>query len=329
MAITSGFFDSVDGDRTYDADQMSKYFDGLVSNGVYESVGGRLCVRPANEGLAVTVDTGRAIINSRWIENDASVTLQLDAADVAKNRADAICLRLDLNARTISLAIKKGTPTSGSPMLPEITRNDEVYELYLASVRVDAGAVEPSAITDLRPSTMCGWVTGIVQQVNTSDLFNQWYLAYAQQFAEFNEFIAEKEAAFNQWFSTLTQDLVVETGVIKMQNATYAAAGSDEVIVSVGNLRDYNPDADILFVYVDGLHYTEGVDYVQDTQKIGSTTFKTIKLIDKTFTKRSQVTFIVLRNSVGESVIQAGNATIMYQGIDDINVGRADFTEVE
>ena len=29
MAITYGFFNSVDGDRKYNAEQMSTYFDGL------------------------------------------------------------------------------------------------------------------------------------------------------------------------------------------------------------------------------------------------------------------------------------------------------------
>ena len=328
MAITSGFFDSVNGDRLYDADQMSKYFDGLVSDGVYESIGGRFCVRPSS-GMAVDVDSGRAIIQSRWVENDDHVILDLDPADMTKNRADAICLRLDLTARNISLVVKKGEPTSGSPIAPGATRNDTVYELLLASVRIDAGATAPTTITDLRPSTMCGWVTGVVQQVNTSDLFNQYLIAYGRQFAEFEQFITEKETAFNEWFRTLTQDLVVQTGVTKIVSFTYVPATADEAIVNVGNLKDYDPDTDILSVFVDGIHWTEGLEYEKSTQQIGPQIFYTIKLLGgKTFGKRSQITYEVLRNVVGETVIEAGSASMIYAGIVEDTVGDADFTEV-
>ena len=66
MAITYGYFNSVNGDRTYNADQMSEYFDGLVSNGVYESVGGALQVT-AGSGMTVNVASGRGIINCKWL----------------------------------------------------------------------------------------------------------------------------------------------------------------------------------------------------------------------------------------------------------------------
>ena len=62
MSVTYGFFNSVNGDRVYNADQMSEYFNELVSNGVYESVGGALQVVP-NTGMNVNVKTGRGIID--------------------------------------------------------------------------------------------------------------------------------------------------------------------------------------------------------------------------------------------------------------------------
>ena len=34
MAITSGFFNSVNDDRPYNAEQMTLYFEGLISNGI-------------------------------------------------------------------------------------------------------------------------------------------------------------------------------------------------------------------------------------------------------------------------------------------------------
>ena len=62
MAITYGFFNAIkqsDGtyDRTYNADQMSTYFEGLVSDGVYESVDDAMQVL-AGTGMQVQVGAG-------------------------------------------------------------------------------------------------------------------------------------------------------------------------------------------------------------------------------------------------------------------------------
>ena len=261
MAITSGFFDSVSGDRTYDADQMSNYFDGLVSNGVYETIGDRFLVSSANNGMNINVGSGRAIIQSHWVKNDSSTVLTLDPSDVQLNRIDAIVLRLDTSAREITLTVKKGTAVSGSPSMPTITQNDTVYELYLASVYVAKGATQPTSITDLRPSSYCGWVTGIITQVNTADLFNQWQNAYSQQYAEFDAYMAAKQAEFETWYSNLTSQLRVDTTIHRYQNSyqiTTAQANAKKYPVGIS---EYNADEDILFVIVDGIIMTEGVDY--------------------------------------------------------------------
>ena len=34
MSLTSGFYNSLDGDRTYNAEQMSELFDGIINDGI-------------------------------------------------------------------------------------------------------------------------------------------------------------------------------------------------------------------------------------------------------------------------------------------------------
>lgn len=325
MAITSGFFDSVDGDRTYDADQMSNYFDGLVSNGVYENIGDRFIVRSAFNGMNITVGAGRAIIQSHWVKNDATATLTLDPSDVQLNRIDVVVLRLDNDARDISLVVKKGTGATGTPTMPDITRTESVYELYLAAVYISKGASQPTSITDLRPSSYCGWVTGIIQQVDTSDLFNQWLLAYADQYEMFKTFIDEKTAAFNEWFSTLTKDLVVQAGIIKLQHTEWVSASSNSARIDRGELADYNEESDILFVYVDGVFFVEGIDYEQVT----ISGWKLIRLLNgKQFGRESKVTFIVLRNTPMLMPTVTGDATTIIDGVANSIVGSAESLEV-
>lgn len=300
MAITSGFFDSVSGDRTYNAEQMSSYFDGLVSDGVFENVGDRLLVSPAPSGLAVTVASGRALIQCHWFKNDSVEVVNLDPADIAMNRIDAICLRLDLTARQISLTVKKGTAVAGNPTIPEITHEGSVYELYLAAVLVNRGATTPSAVTDLRASSYCGWVTGLIHQVDTSDLFAQWQAAYEAQFAAFASFIALKEAAFNVWFENLTEELTVQTGIVKLQHRSHVSGGSNSAPVGV---EGFNPREDILLVYVNGIFYAEGLDYeIVNVPLINPPYIVRLKG-GKTFSQASDVDCVVLRNEIGNTVL--------------------------
>ena len=39
MSVTSGFFNSLHGDRRYNAEQMSAIFDGIINDGVFANIG--------------------------------------------------------------------------------------------------------------------------------------------------------------------------------------------------------------------------------------------------------------------------------------------------
>lgn len=301
MAITSGFFDSINGDRLYTAEEMSSYFDGIVSDGVYESVGGRFNVTAGN-GLTINVADGRAIIQSHWIKNDAQYSITLDPADIQLGRIDAIALRLDKENRFISLYAKKGTPAS-SPQMPEITRTDTVWELYIALVYIAKGATQPTLITDLRPSIYCGWVTGVVQQVNTADLFDGWNAAYQAQYAKFDAYMDAKMQAFNEWFETLTKQLTVQTGVTKYEYRQTVGPGSSAATVDI---PEYDMQADVLLVFVDGAYVTERYDYtIKPPTRIWPYPAVTFR---QAFTKSTKITMVVLKNVPGENVISVGAA---------------------
>ena len=112
MAITYGFFNAIkqsDGtyDRMYNADQMSTYFEGLISDGIYESVDDGMQVLAASD-MQVQVGAGRAVIGSRWLKNTAAYPIILNRAHVTLNRYTAIIIRLDLSARTIEITTKDG-----------------------------------------------------------------------------------------------------------------------------------------------------------------------------------------------------------------------------
>lgn len=193
MAINYGFFNSVGGDRKYNADDISNYFLKLISNGVFATPANAMQVT-ASAGMTVTVSAGWGFINCKWVENTAPYMLTLDAADVVLNRIDRIVIRLDASnaTRSIVIAVKKGQLNS-EPTPPTLERvAGGVWELSLAQIAVDAGATEitQADITDERGDTeLCGYVTGLIDQIDTTGLFIQY------------------NAAFNAWFEAIKGQL--------------------------------------------------------------------------------------------------------------------------
>lgn len=180
MALTFGFFDaaydsSTDTyDRTYSAEQMSLYFKGLVSDGVIANVGSMLAVSPRS-GMSVQVGTGRMFIDSRWLQNDAAYNVTIQAAHATLNRKDIIVARLDYSGRAIGIIAKTGT-AAASPAAPSVVRNSTYFEMELAEIYIKAGATAITAanITDKRADTsVCGYVTGLVDQIKTSGMWAQ------------------------------------------------------------------------------------------------------------------------------------------------------------
>ena len=157
MAVTYGFFNSVNGDRKYNAEQMSEYFRGIINEGVYQHLDGGLAVT-AGTGLAVNVAAGRAIIQNRWVQNSAAMSLTIAAASETYARKDAVVIRLNWSSRAISIAVKTGTPAA-SPVAPSMTRNSTTYEMALAYVNVAANATSVTVTDKRSDSTVCGWVT--------------------------------------------------------------------------------------------------------------------------------------------------------------------------
>lgn len=292
MAVTYGFFNSQNGDRTYDADQMSEYFDGLVSNGVYESVGGALRV-VASTGMEVNVQTGRAIINCKWINNSSVNTLTITGSHPTLNRWTAVVLRLDIVNRLIAITTKDGTNAS-EPVKPTMQNDGTMVELCLAYIYVAAGAtsISQADISDMRGSSLCGWVTGLIEQVDTSTLFAQYQAAYAAYYAQMT-------AAFDAWFSTLTEELNVETYV---QHFRKHNEYTSSVTTTTLDMTGYTYSADdIIQVYINGLYGVLGVDYTINTSG-------TYPVISTTATASgTEIDVLVLKSKIGFNTLVGSN----------------------
>lgn len=302
MAITYGFFNSINHDRVYDAAQITEYFDGLVSDGVYESVGGAMQVQAAT-GMNVNVQTGRAIIDCRWIKNDAVATLPITAAHVTLARYTAVMIRLDYSARTIALVTVDGTPAS-SPVKPTPTATATVKDLVLAYLYIPAGAttIPQANIQDQRGTSLCGWVTGLIKQVDTSQLFAQWQDAC-------QAFYDEMTAGFDAWFDTLTSKLSIDTYIQQYRKDTVLDEGTNVIPLDMGNYA-YD-QSDIIHVYINGLMSVPGTDYTLDT----TNTVATVTPIAEE--AGTAVTIIVLRSRIGYYVAETADGYILTTSEND------------
>lgn len=191
MAFTCGFFNSENGDRKYNAEQMSSIFDGIIADGVFTTIGDHLAVS-AGTGMQVLVGTGKAWFDHTWNVNDAAYPLAIAASDVTLSRIDAIVLETNHSdsVRLNKLRVVQGTVAS-SPAKPTLTNSEKVHQHPLAWVTVAPGVTQiaASAIENAVGTSACPFVTGIIETTSIDDLFNQW------------------NGEFDEWFDNLKAQL--------------------------------------------------------------------------------------------------------------------------
>lgn len=171
-----GFFDAHlvgnEYDRVYLAEQFASYFASFVGNGVFGKKLNELQVLSmTTPAMQIRVQEGQGWINGYWYENMSELYLPIEVADGVLSRIDSVVLRLGITERSMWIAVKKGTP-SYEPVAPDITRNDDYYELQLATIWIGAGYtnIKQSDITDTRwNADACGVVAGLIEQLDTSD----------------------------------------------------------------------------------------------------------------------------------------------------------------
>jgi hypothetical protein len=270
MAVTYGFFNSIDHDRVYNADQMSTYFKGLISQGVFENVGGALQVT-ASDGLTVQVQTGRAIIGDvlKWVENDTVMNLTINPAHVTLNRYTAVIIQCDINNRVINITTKDGANAT-DPIKPNMVNTATMKELCLAYIYVKAGTsvITQANIQDTRANkNLCGWVTGLVDQVDTTTLFDQWSAAYTENIAEMESWEVTQKTAFENWLSTLTQQLTVGA-YVKEYKKVVTLQSSDSRTIDLDMTGYTQENSDVFLIYLNGLKGIESVDYTIGTGSV-------------------------------------------------------------
>lgn len=191
MAVTFGFYDSLNGDRKYFASQFSYLFNSLIKDGIFMHVGEHLNVKEGT-GMQVNVGSGFAWFNSTWTRNDSDYPIDISVSDLLQVRIDAIVLEVDetVSSRTNSIKVITGTPAS-NPQKPTLTNTNDIHQYPLAYVTVGVGvtSITQANIENCIGTDPCPFVTGVLDTIDATTLIAQW------------------EAQFNEWFESLEDTL--------------------------------------------------------------------------------------------------------------------------
>lgn len=241
MALTFGFYDSLNHDRLYNAQQMSAIFDGIINDGVFASVGSHFSVVPGT-GMHVLVKSGRAWFNSTWTMNDSDIDLTIDAADSLLGRIDTVVLEVNSEQATRANSIKvvKGTAAS-TPAKPTLTNTTTVHQHPLAHITVakNTTAITASMIEIVVGKTDCPFVTAILQTTDITNLFEKWENDFQTWFSTVRSTL-DGDVALNlqnqidaNWRKTLRETTPPKIGLA----STATPADMFDVLADVGNLH--------------------------------------------------------------------------------------------
>lgn len=197
MAFTFGFYNSVNGDRKYDAVQVGQIFDGIIKDGIYETYKKAMIVRESSRDNEVIIQPGRAWFNHTWSYNDADLPFGMPGPEAVLHRIDALVLAVDLanHERRNYYTWVKGEP-SNSPQRPGLLHNATYHQYPLCYITRYAGQnhIYQRDITNMVGSSECPFVTGVIEGLNIDDLVLQWTDQY-------NNYITSKQAYFNAWMA--------------------------------------------------------------------------------------------------------------------------------
>lgn len=185
MPITSGFYNSVNGDRVYDADQFGSLFDGIIAEGIFPNVGDKFFVRPAGNSMNVYVGSGKAWLNKRWVENNGDETLTIQASNASLDRIDSVVVSVDTSkaVRAAKFEVIKGT-AAAVPSPPLVASGGEKKYFVLANVKVvkNSRAITAEQITNFVGSSLTPYVSGPVSTISLDALqaklqgeFETWF----------------------------------------------------------------------------------------------------------------------------------------------------------
>jgi TolA-binding protein len=260
MSFTYGFYNSYNGDRKYDAVQFSSLFDGLITDGVFETIDKGFIVLASDVPNTVIVQTGRAWFNHTWNYNDSKMPLVNEKGIPSEDclRYDAVILDINSNnnIRENQIIWVYGEETTGDPEKPILIKEAHHWQYPLCYVlrdHEDKGKITQDSIINCVGTSECPFVTGVVTGLTTDDLITQWdaeWKTYISQYViwlddskkSFQEWLDDRYSSFDDWFENV-KDKLSEDVAAKLQSQIDELNKTIETTVST-QINDLKEDID-------------------------------------------------------------------------------------
>lgn len=317
MSVSSGFFNSLNGDRKYNAAQMSAIFDGLIIDGVFASIGTAFAVKAAG-GLTVNVGIGKAWFDHTWTVNDSILPMTAPEAEVLLDRIDAVVLEVNgmESVRNNTIKFVKGNPSS-APSRPTLTNEGNVHQYPLCYIyrKYGTAVINQADITPMVGTESTPFVTGILQTISLDELLGKWQDELDRftdaRSKEVDDWIAQEESDFTAWFNKMKADLQQEQTVldqwITSEQADFLAwynQMKDQLSGDVaGNLQLEIDKEEVKRILLVG--FEDGTKEFSDDGTVITSTASDGRTLTKTFSDGFLTMTNVLKSAAGAEVARA------------------------
>nr|DAG42353.1 MAG TPA: Receptor Binding Protein [Caudoviricetes sp.] len=317
MSVSSGFFNSLNGDRKYNAAQMSAIFDGLIIDGVFASIGTAFAVNAAG-GLTVNVGIGKAWFDHTWTVNDSILPMTAPEAEVLLDRIDAVVLEVNgtESVRENTIKFVKGNPSS-APSRPTLTNEGNVHQYPLCYIyrKYGTAVINQADITPMVGTESTPFVTGILQTISLDELLGKWQDELDRftdaRSREVDDWIAQEESDFTTWFNEMKADLQREQTVldqwIASEQADFLAwynQMKDQLSGDVaGNLQLEIDKEEVKRILLVG--FEDGTKEFSDDGTVITSTASDGRTLTKTFSDGFLTMTNVLKSAAGAEVARA------------------------
>lgn len=317
MSVSSGFFNSLNGDRKYNAAQMSAIFDGLIIDGVFASIGTAFAVKAAG-GLTVNVGIGKAWFDHTWTVNDSILPMTAPEAEVLLDRIDAVVLEVNgmESVRNNTIKFVKGNPSS-APSRPTLTNEGNVHQYPLCYIyrKYGTAVINQADITPMVGTESTPFVTGILQTIGLDELLGKWQDELDRftdaRSKEVDDWIAQEESDFTAWFNKMKADLQQEQTVldqwIASEQADFLAwynQMKDQLSGDVaGNLQLEIDKEEVKRILLVG--FEDGTKEFSDDGTVITSTASDGRTLTKTFSDGFLTMTNVLKSAAGAEVARA------------------------
>ena len=317
MSVSSGFFNSLNGDRKYNAAQMSAIFDGLIIDGVFASIGTAFAVKAVG-GLTVNVGIGKAWFDHTWTVNDSILPMTAPEAEVLLDRIDAVVLEVNgmESVRENTIKFVKGNPSS-APSRPTLTNEGNVHQYPLCYIyrKYGTAVINQADITPMVGTESTPFVTGILQTISLDELLGKWQDELDRftdaRSQEVDDWIAQEESDFTTWFDKMKADLQQEQNVldqwIASEQADFLAwynQMKDQLSGDVaGNLQLEIDKEEVKRILLVG--FEDGTKEFSDDGTVITSTASDGRTLTKTFSDGFLTMTNVLKSAAGAEVARA------------------------